>query len=319
MDYLDIYYWPQWAELNAVRDNGIAECFDLMSIHGHIYYPYIRREIDTGINGEIFYDTVTPQGFNGPIIIEAIDKKRLLDEFDVRFTEHCIKNHIVAEYVRFSPWLYNHIDFEDYYTLHHKNRTFFIDLQKDFFNEEFSHNCRQNIRKAIRNDVVIEFDFEGIYIDEFCELYNLMAEKHQLDSYYLYDRSFIADTMQTMKGNIFIVRAAYQNIPISATIFVFNSKYMHAYLGGNNYKFTFLGANSLIFYEVAKWGKENGIEELHLGGAPEEGVFRFKKNFTKKGILDYFIGTRIRNEQVYNELINLRGRNNSGYFPEYRG
>lgn len=319
MDYPDIYYIPQWAELNAERDNGVFGCFDYTNEYGRVYYPYIKREIDIRVNGDTFFDIITPYGFNGPIVMENTNKEKLLDEFDVRFTEYCIENHIVAEYVRFSPWLKNHSDFKKYYTLRYNNQTLCIDLQKDFFYEEFSSKCRNVVRKAVKSGVKVEFDFLGTYTDEFLKLYNLMAEKHNVSQYYIFDENFINKIFDYMKGNVLIARALYENIHISSAIFLYDGNYIHYHLSGNDYKYTSLGANSLIIYEVAKWGKEHGKKEFHLGGATQDSLFNFKKSFTKNGILDYYVGMRVRDEKMYNILIQLKGRNNNGYFPEYRG
>ena len=319
MNYPDIYYMPQWAQANAERDDGVAEHYCYECEHGVIYYPYIKRAIKTKVNGQSYFDTITPYGFNGPVVISATDKEKLLEEFDADFTKYCMDNHLVAEYVRFSPWLKNHLDFCRYYSLKQNNKTLYIDLQKNFFAQEFSSERRNQVRRAQNNGVIVKFDFAGVYIDEFCRLYEQMADKNHISPYYMFSKSFILKVFQALRGHVFIAIAWYNGIPISASMSLYNGERVHGYLSGNDYGYISLGASILMYYEVAKWGQERGIKEFHLGGATNESLYQFKKNFTKEGILDYFVGTRIRNEQIYSELVDLNGRNNSGYFPEYRG
>lgn len=318
MKYPDIYYLPQWSELNSVLDGGTAENYNFQCEYGQIYYPFIKRKISAQVNNQIYYDTVTPYGFNGPVIISATDKERLLEEFETSFSRYCLDNHIVAEYVRFSPWLKNHMDFEKYYALKYNNQTLFIDLKKDFFNEEYSHNSRNNIRKAIKNNVTVNFDHDGDTMDEFIKLYNKMATKNNISSYYSFDQDYFKNTMRVMKGNIFIINAVYDGNTISSAICLFQDKYLHYHLLGNDYEFITLGANSLLCYEASKWGQEHGMSELHLGGAFNESLLRFKSGFTRNGFLDYYVGIRIRDNGTYDALIDLLGKNSNGYFPEYR-
>lgn len=318
MLYPDIYYFPQWSELNSVLDGGTAEHYEFQCDYGQIYYPYIKKKISTKVNNQTFYDTVTPYGFNGPVVIAADDKEKLLEEFEKNFNSYCADKHIVAEYVRFSPWLKNHEDFEKYYSLKHNNQTLFIDLKKDFFTEEYSHSCRNNIRKAAKNSITVKFDYEGDTLKEFIKLYDKMAVKNSVSSYYSFDEMYFKNTMDKMKGNIFIIYAVFEGIIISSAMCLHHDKYLHYHLMGNDYEYITLGANSLLCHEAAKWGQEHGMSEFHLGGAFSESLLRFKKNFTRTGFLDFYVGKRIRDRCSYNSLIELLGRNSSGYFPEYR-
>jgi lipid II:glycine glycyltransferase (peptidoglycan interpeptide bridge formation enzyme) len=193
-----------------------------------------------------------------------------------------------------------------------------VDLEKDFFNQEFTSKCRNVVRKAQKNNILIDFDFDGKYIDEFYDLYNQMAIKNQIGSYYLFDKDYIDNTFETMRGNVFIARAVYDGVPMSSAMFLYNDKYLHYHLSGNNYEFTSFGGNSLILYEVSKWGQAHGIKQLHLGGAFEGGLLKFKSSFTKDGFLDFYVGMRIRDNKKYNLLVKLFGKNENGYFPEYR-
>jgi serine/alanine adding enzyme len=229
-----------------------------------------------------------------------------------------LKNHIISEYVRFSPWLFGYKDFEKYYKLRYNNQTFFIDLRKGFFMEEYSSRCRGVIRKALKNNVEIQFDFSGETSDEFLRLFKNTVEKNKISNYYTFTKDFMLSLFEMMRGNVMIINAWYEGICISSSVLLYNEKYIHGQLNGNDYEYVSIGANSLVQYEAAKWAKYRNIAEFHLGGASHESLLKYKKSLTKNGFLDYYVGTRIRDQKAYDKMVALCGKNESGYFPEYR-
>ena len=97
-----------------------------------------------------------PTVLNGPIIIDCKEgeAKNLVASFDAAFSQYCTDHHIIAEYIRFSPWLKNHEDFSSIYDLRYNNETFGVDLiHGDFFTEEFASKCRRAVRKAQKSGV----------------------------------------------------------------------------------------------------------------------------------------------------------------------
>ena len=79
--------------------------------------------------------------------------------------------------------------------------------------------------------------------------------------------------------------------------------------------------NHLILDSVAEWGSKNKKETLYLGGGGGiygEGLMIFKQRFAKNGIRDYYIGTKIRNEEIYRQAVKIAGVENGEYFPLYR-
>jgi len=314
----DVYYMPNWGEANAERDGGIYACYEFESPNGIIVYPYVKRKINPLIDGRQFYDTLTPYGFNGPVVIQSRDKTALVTEFDQAFSDHCRRENIVAEYVRFSPWLNNQDDFKDCYSLKFRTQTVYVDLSGDFFNAEFTPTLRTNIRKAQKNDIEIRFDFNDGKVGEFLVLFRNMLRKQGAGAYYEYSEAFIRDLFFLMKNNIFQASAIYEGKYVAAALFIFDETNIHYHLSGNDYDYTMMGGHSLLIYEVAKWAKNRNIQALHLGGAYHESLFNYKKKFTRNGFLDFFIGTRIRNQEIYDRLVVICGKNESGYFPEYR-
>lgn len=124
------------------------------------------------------------------------------------------------------------------------------------------------------------------------------------------------------KGKQFFINAIFEGKYISSSLVVHHGEYVHYHLTGNDPEYYHLAANSLILHEACRWGTENGKKEIHLGGGNDV-VIRFKKGFTKTQPLKLLMGKRIRNQEIYDELVAIReetvGTLNRDFFPLYRG
>jgi hypothetical protein len=322
----DIYFLPEWGKLYEDHDHGEAGIFEFKNDLGHVYYQFMKRPLPDELDCKDYVDLVTPYGFNGPVILacEPARKESLAAAFDEAFQQYCLDNHFVSEYIRFSPWLRNHLDFEKIYSTKYNNYTFFTDLTvADFFLDEFSSKRRNQVRKAQKNEVQCEFDYSGATISEFSRIYELTVKKNNVSEYYLFRPDFLQKTFSALKSRQFIINARVEGKTISTAIFLHHGDYLHYHLCANDPEYYPLCANSLILYEAGKWGRANGKKQMHLGGAFSDELFAFKKQFTKKGICDYYVGKKIRDERMYRELLAIKMKkgkiSNPDYFPLYRG
>ncbi|MCM3610428.1 GNAT family N-acetyltransferase [Planococcus sp. MERTA32b] len=324
----DIYFLPEWGKSYEDKEqDGEQRVFELKNGWGHVYYQFILRTIPIDLHGETYYDIITPYGFSGPVILECMPDKldELQSAFDDAFQKYCDDNKIVAEYIRFSPWIKNAENFKEAYEMRNQGTTIYIDLAvKDFFMDEFSSSTRRQVRRAQKNDVEIEFDFEGSTIGEFHRLYELTAKKTNMDEYYLFSKEFLEDSFRQLKDNSFLINALHEGKIVSSCLVVHHGDHAHYHLMANDPEYYHLAANSLIIYEACSWGAENNKKMFHLGGGGGDvHLDRFKRNFTKTEPLDFFVGKKVRNEAAYEELVEYKRNNggigSSGFFPLYRG
>lgn len=324
----DIYFLPEWGRYYEEKEQkGETKIFELKNEWGHVFYQFIVRPIPINADDTTYYDTITPYGFSGPIILHCSKgkKEELAAKFNEEFQKYCEENKIVTEYIRFNPWVQNLEDFKDFYSTRDHGSTLVIDLTvPDFFMDEFSSNARRQVRRAKKNDVEIEFDYTGFSIKEFHRLYNLMAKKNDIDEYYMFTEEFLHRSFKALEGRQFIVSAKHEGKYVSAALVLHYGDYIHYHLAANDPDYYHLAGNSLIMYEACRWGVENGKAAMHLGGAgSDENLFRFKKAFTRTDTLDLLVGKKIRNKEIYDMLVNYKkshgGIENENYFPLYRG
>jgi len=324
MNYPDIYYLPEWLELYAQKDGEGYRYYKYEHPEGTILYPYVIRKAPYIIDGRQYYDIITPYGFNGPCIVDCTvtGRIKLIHEFGIDFTEHCKENNIIAEYVRFSPWLKNCNDFKELYQLRDNNRTVAIDLTvDDIMVDELRSKRRNIVRTARKSGVEIQFDFSGESIPEFFRLYRKTIEKNSIGQYYNFPIEFLKAHFDKLHEHIFIANAVADNQIVSSCFVLKQGNNLHYHLSANDYELTKFQGNSLLLYELALWGKEHGCRFLHLGGvgAANKSLMDFKYSFTHNDGMPFFVGTRVQNRGVYNALVAAGGKENSGFFPEYRG
>lgn len=323
----DIYFLPEWGKFfESKEEKGEWRVFELKNETGHLFYQFIVRPIPLKAGEITYYDTITPYGFSGPIILECVEgkKEELVQLFDEEFQQYCNENNIITEYVRFNPWLKNIEDFRDLYSLRNNGHTLYIDLTvNDFFMEEFSPKARTQVRRALKNNVEIEYDFDGTNTKEFHRLYEMMANRNNLGEYYRFSEDFLRNSFNSLEGKQFFLHAKHEGRYVSSSFIVHHGDYVHYHLTANDPSYFHLAANSLIVYEACRWSVEKGKKELHLGGGTIESLDQFKKKFTKTAPLDLLMGKKVRNEETYNLLVEYKKNNggieNPGYFPLYRG
>lgn len=322
----DIFFLPEWGKAYAGQDEGENKIFEFVTDYGHVYYQFVLRLISFNLGDTDYYDTITPFGQGGPIIIrcEADRKKDLAEAFDAAFQKYCTDNNIVSEYIRFNAWVKNVDDFKDIYSIDNRGISMYIDLTVgDFFMEEYKSHTRQQVRRALKNKVEIEYDYTGATIDEFQRLYEIMANKNNIPMHYRFSQELLAQSFNFLSGKQFIIYAKYDDHYISAALYLHHGDFLHYHLAANDPKFFHVAGNSLVLNEGCKWGVEHGMKQLHLGGASTDVLYRFKRGFTKTEPLNILTGKKIRNEKIYKLLAENALSNgtvkNTEHFPLYRG
>ena len=142
-----IYYDMNWNKLQEKKEQGEAITYILENKNGKIEYPFIKR-VASSLDGKIYYDLVTARGQGGPRILSVVNKNKLIEDFKIYFQRYCEKEDIIAEYIRFDPWIDNFSDFSDIYKIFSDGNIYCNNLTEDFFKNQYSSSVRNKIRKA---------------------------------------------------------------------------------------------------------------------------------------------------------------------------
>jgi len=330
----DIYFTKEFFELFKDIDNGTPHLFIFEKGGNRVVYPFLMRALnqlaffDSKTNGEL-YDISTPYGYGGPLT--NTDNEEFLMEFNSAFERFCGERGVVTEFVRFHPLIQNQAKFKAIWDIEFNRSTVVMDLATDqstLVNNLEAKN-RSTIKAAQKNDVQVEYDFDLKALGKFMAMYNETMKRAKASQYYYFSDRFYHDLSSLLRGRVFLMRAKKDDQLLSMSLFFMMNDRLHYFLSCSSeagYKYD---ANNLVLFEAAKWGMSHGIKQLFLGGGKtaeaNDPLFRFKKKFNKKGLLDFCVMKKVHNIELYDEMRSQWARfhevdanEQDDFFPIYR-
>lgn len=321
----DIYFDENYGKLYEDVEHGKAIVYKCKTENGEIVNQFIKREIPVIIDGEKYYDIVTPYGYGGPYIVECKDRNKLIKDYEDSFTKYCLENNIVAEFVRFHPLFDNYKDLEEVYHPFYNRHTLGTNLKDydDPVQSEFSKSCRQNIRKKLEMGMNYRVTINPTNFEQFKKCYYSTMERNEATDYYYFDDDYFKKIHNFYGPNTILVETILNNETIAAGLYYICNKTIHIHLSGTLKEYLHLSPAYILRYGVTKWGKENGYEMIHHGGgrssSEEDSLYLFKKQFAKNTKFDFYLGKKIWNQQIYDELCNrVNVSKDEEFFPAYR-
>ncbi|MDO5558746.1 MAG: peptidoglycan bridge formation glycyltransferase FemA/FemB family protein [Oscillospiraceae bacterium] len=291
----DIYFTKEWAQLFAQMENGCPENFTFSCGDGRVSYSFIRKKKALRIDNQDYYDIISPGGFGGPYIMsDSHNLRNLAAGFDKAFDEYCQNEHIVTEYVRFSPITGNASDFKNCYDLIEYEDIYYKDLTSDdILTREMPPKMRSDIKKAQECGMTVSFDFTGDTIQEFISIYHKSGNKNNLS----FDASFIEEGFRRLRGRIFIINAIYENEIIASGIFLQYSGVIHCHYITKKKIGLNLNSSSMIIYSAALWGKRHSKKCLDIGRLSRKTASEL--SLSKKDLLTVYAAKKIRMPEIY--------------------
>ena len=323
--YPDIYFEPKYANI-YIRDNEKLKEYVYKSDIGLITHLFIIRPIPFILKDKVqYYDIITPYGYGGPIIHNSTDKTKLIKGFIESFRKYVKENNIVSEFIRFHPLINNAIDFQDVYNSMYDRKTVGTNLTfDDVISTEFSKHKRKDIKKTLKNpDISYKIEESPQYLDDFLEVYYSTMERDEADDYYFFDKNYFDNLLKTFPNNIVTCKVFFKDKIIAMGLYFKYSKYLHAHLSGSLTEYMEFSPAYILKYAMANYGHDNGFEVIHYGGgtssSPDNGLYKFKKDFGKNTEFDFYISKKIWDNDIYNKLCETaKADKNSSFFPAYR-
>ena len=326
---LDVYFDAGYGKLCELVDRGSCEIFELNTQHGTVKNMFIKRPVPYTVNDVQYFDIVTPYGYGGPIVLQANDREKLLQEYLEAFAKYCEENRIICEFVRYHPIYRNYKDFESVYQTEYSRHTVGTNLKDydDIVQSEFSKTARREVRKAESAGVTCTINLHPDNLDVFRKLYEETLERNHAGSMYYFPEEYYKMLTTTLRNSVLEIQAQYEGETVASEIYFITQKLMHAHLLGSNQKLLDVGGGVILEATAAKWGKEHGYEYIHHGGgrssSDDDPLYKYKKKFGKNTEFDFYIGKKIWNQEIYDHLVAIREAEgeitNSEYFPKYRG
>lgn len=332
----DIFYFQAYSSLYLDTGDGEPNLFIYQNEGGNkIIYAYFKRPIhslpfiDKDKNGKELYDIITPPyGYGGPLY-SSLNKEEMV-KFRRVFEDYCQKENIISEFIRFHPLYKNHELLNDSMDIFYDRETVYIDLRKseEEFLKNYHKNHRRNLQKANKYDIqfkILRKEEASVRVQEFYDLYKETMDKLNASYYSYFSVQYMESLLTNMKNHSVIGTAYYNDKLVAAALCLYEGENIHYHLGCSKQEYLHLGINVFLFHNLSIWAKQEGFQLFHLGGGHvgRDSLFQFKHRFHQEGVLDFYIGKKIHNREIYNNLVldweDFYGTKlNSSFFPEYR-
>ena len=321
-DITDVYYQYEYVFSISNYLNGVPVLINYGSDDSGLIYALIIQDIALHqkfqgvIPNGIFYDAESPYGYGGPLFYGDFEvTEAIMADFRSSLKKLCRNEGIITQFIRFY-----HLMFEKRSTLiadrigMHKNTIYMDTSDKDRVTAQLDSQYRRKIRKAAEAGVKIVTD-QGERIDDFIRLYNATMEMHQADDFYFFSKEYYEYLICHFQEHLILFYAYLDDKAVGASLYLYDQRYMHFHLGGRDVNAPNVPFENLIMVEAAKWANEHGIQKLHLGGglSDQDSLFRYKKKFNKTGMLPFYIGRSIFDEEKYAQLMRVRAETDSGF------
>jgi hypothetical protein len=290
------YHHPSYVIADAKRDKILKPTFFVYEESGEIFYHafHMAPIEDTG-----FFDIQSPYGYGGPI--SSTDDPVFLSRAWSAYQYWCRDHNIVVEFIRFHPllenWNYYYGDvFED-------RRTVWIDLSHHELFQSYASRCRNTIRKAIKNGLLIEFHKGAGLTETFSSLYTATMRELKAQSFYFFNKEYFQSLFQLDQTYIAVCKHREEVVAVAA--FLIDGHIVEYHLSASNHMGKTLGATNLIIHETALFGQKLGCTSMHLGGGTDKlsnnPLLKFKEGFSELKAM-YKIGRYVHQESIYVEM-----------------
>ena len=327
----DVYYLPEYTKAFRLHGDGSRGFIYYESGDTHAINVVMKRDIAEAapfagrLSQATCYDFATPYGYGG-FLVEGDCSKAAMDRLNAAYTEYCLDNSVVSEFVRFHPLLNNQDGLDPLYRIIPMGRTVTMDLSSPGHPSPNMRKSCATACKALRNNISVETGWSPELFVHFYNLYTETMQRTNAQPYYYFSQAFFECVHDTLADSAIVFYAVLEGQIIAMELLLYCNGKMHGHLQGSKDEYLYLGPIPLIVYSQALWGCENGYKELHLGGgvgSSEDGVFESKLKFNENTTIRFFIGHRIFDQEKYDKLLSLRNElcqtgPRHGFFPEYR-
>lgn len=268
-----------------------------------------------------YFDFATPYGYGGWLIEGDGNRDLLYNEY----VQSCHAQSIVSEFMRFNLFSSTREDYYGQVSSRTNNIVRMLDKSQDEIVMDFEYKVRKNLKKAAASGLSMEMDLDGHRLPDFLDIYYSTMERNDAAAAYFFARRFFHQ-INTLSGNYAYFHVLLDEKVISTELVLMGNGTMYSYLGGTDSRYYPCRPNDFLKYEIIKWGLANGYKRFVLGGGygADDGILRYKKSFAPDGIIPYWTGQAIFDQNIYDALCRLRSDTlgsdilDSSFFPAYR-
>ncbi|MDE2028087.1 MAG: GNAT family N-acetyltransferase [Candidatus Omnitrophica bacterium] len=329
----DVYLGPDYYALYQTPEKRV-ECFFAEEGGKVFLYPYLKTHINRAVDFELdgdFYDIEGAYGYNGFAVSD--DDADFSRRCAGIFAQYCSRERIVAEFMRLNP-LWPMPGAESWWDLKPAKKNVYVDLTlspEDLWMDSYEHCVRKNVNKARQMGVEIR-SYEGRDMDEsllgeFLNIYHHTMERNNSGADYFFSQDYFRKVCSLLPRQSLFFFAYLNGQPVSCELVLISKKNAYSFLGGTLQQAQASRPNNLLKHELILHLQSLHLERYLLGGGKSEndGIFGYKKTFSKKGVLDFSIACKVCDHNAYEEICRLwrekfpsKQAEYANYFLKYR-
>lgn len=260
----------------------------------------------------IYCDMITPHEYSGPLT--DLNGTDILKKFYCELEFYCHKHNIIYQFLRLNPYLDSCLC-KDYIDVQLSCQQVYIDLEVscEMLWSDYSSVTRRNIKRSEKHDLKFrELDSTNENILRFMYLYQDAMDYLKARKFFYFNETYFDSLLKNCDSKLFEVYSNKKDM-IASGIVLLDDKVVYYHLGAFDRNYSLSRPMNYLIHSMILWCKNNNYTIFHLGGGGKS-LFHFKSGFSKKRI-DYFIGTKIYSEYIYNKLCTLWKSN----YPQFSG
>lgn len=319
MNLQDIYFSPSYYQVYEHVYGSKSRCLIFENDNDFAIYPFILSSLQELSYIELdreYFDIQGAYGYNG--IASTSNDVDFTLSIGRAMIEYCQENGIIAEFTRFNP-VHNNHKFGLYLDVTKANRNVLLDLSRhDVWLNSYEHSTRKNIKKAERSGLstvcIAGSNVTPKQLDFFIDIYKKTMVRNSVDAFYHFPKNYFEFMLRFNGQNTLIIFTIKDATPIACELVLYGGYVGYSFLGGTLIEYYEYRPNDILKHAAISFLKDRGCSCFCLGGgtADGDGVFRYKRSFSKSGVVDFFIGKKIHSPLVYNKVVNAW----SERFPE---
>lgn len=267
-----------------------------------------------------YYDLSTPYGYGGFICDTSIT-----DQIQEEYNRYCLQQGYICEFVRFNL-------FSDYVRHYDGNtRSNMLNIVCDLSGSwedvfaRYQGKTRQKVRKVQKSGWTVRVGNTEEDIKSFLPIYYDTMDRNRAQNIYYFKHEFF-ETLKTLDGKVQYFFAEKDGQIGAVNVLIAGAQSTYCFLSSTARQFLNESPNYLLMSEMIAWSHAQGFKHFVIGGGygGNDELLRFKKGFAPEGTYDFYIGSKIFNQEVYDALVQIRKESKesfdetSAYFPLYR-
>jgi len=306
----DVYYARSFVAASAALVDAEPVLLRLAGSTGDVFFACLLRHGPT--------DVTTPYGYGGPV---GAGEDPPLAEFPAAYEAWCEGRGVVASFVVFHPLLGNAATpAATAFRRQALAGTVAWPLGGPELLPAMHRHHRRLVRRAAAAGYEVRVQPSPPELGDFVGVYEQSMRRAGAAPFYLFPPRYWSALLDGVRLVRVDVRAEGGTL-IAGVLGMGDPPWLHYHLGGAADAARGTGASHLALYRLAEWGREQGYEQLHLGGGVggrDDSLLEFKLRFAPRGLVPAAIGKAVHDRAAYLRLAGATAVDWEAFFPAYR-